>query len=636
MLETLRSLLWLWLMVLAAYGVGRPAAAALLPRSLDALGRRLWSVALGLLVYGTALAVLGLAGLLFAPLLGGLTLLGDAAAVAQLRAAVRRPRNDATCYHEPAVDCSGELPNTPPRQVLVGVLILSLCVAGASLVSALAPPTAGDALCYHLELPKRFLLDRAIRFLPYSENCTYPLLTEMWYLWGLALDGPVAAQLMHWLAGVLLCFAAVWFARPMLGVRWAWVAGCVVLLVPGVNNQMTAPLSDVALAFWTTLALAALWRAVTPPYDHRYWLPAGLAAGGALATKYTAFLVAAAATVWLTGALARHAAIGRKLLPAAVAAAIVAASVSGIWYVRAAWFRGNPVYPFFHRALSGSADESPGEVRPANDKRPLQMRLGQVVGGVWAVTMQPERFGGRSHQLGVLFLAAVPGLLLGPRPRWAIPLLGFCAVYWLLWLALQQNVRFLLPVVPVLAAATVWVFSCVQAMPGIPRWVAAGALAGLLAANAAIAVRRASAHWAVALGVESRTQYLARCEPTWLAASMLADCADRRTHLLSQDYRAFYFPVRVTRENVFRRQIPYHKAVCSPGDLSHVLRQLGFTHVLLVENQSGCGITFDPLLAQLVDRQLQSPQADRLVLKTQYQFRDSEGAIRQYRLLELR
>ncbi len=636
MVETLRSLLWFSLMVLAAYGAGRPAAAVLLPCCGDPFGRRLWSIAIGLLAYGTVFAFLGFAGLLYPPLLGVLTLLGDALAVAQLRNGANMrwgvaPQGEQA-GEEPLVQLPGEL----PRPVLAGLLLLWLLVAGASLLSALAPPTAGDALCYHLELPKRFLLDRAVRFLPYSENSTFPLLTEMWYLWGLALDGPVAAQLMHWLAGVLLCLASVWFARPMLGRRWAWVTGSVVLLVPGLNNQMTAPLNDVALALWTTLALAAVWRAINPPWDHRYWLPAGLAAGGAMATKYTAFLVAAAATVWLAWASIRHDAVRRKLLHSVITAAVVAVSVSGIWYLRAAWYRGNPVYPFFDRALSISAHAPASRIDPPDGKRPLRASLPELVCSAWTVTMRPERFGGRAHQLGVLFLAVVPGLLMGRWPRWVIPVLGFCTVYWLLWLGIQQNLRFLLPIVPLLAVPAVWVFSCVQGMGRLPRAVVLTVLAGIFVANTAIAVRRASAHWAVALGVETRTQYLARCEPTWLAAGILADHAGRDARLLSQDYRAFYFPARVVRESVFRRHIAYQKAILSPGDLSRVLRQLGFTHVLLVENESGHGITFDPLLTQLVDRQLASPHADHLVPLAQYRVCDADGAIRRYRLLQLR
>ena len=38
-----------------------------------------------------------------------------------------------------------------------------------------------------------FLADHAVRFLPDSDNSTFPLLAEMWYAWALALDGPVAA-----------------------------------------------------------------------------------------------------------------------------------------------------------------------------------------------------------------------------------------------------------------------------------------------------------------------------------------------------------------------------------------------------------------------------------------------------------
>ena len=39
--------------------------------------------------------------------------------------------------------------------------------------------TAGDALCYHLELPKRFLQDGGLTFRPNDDNITFPLLAEM-------------------------------------------------------------------------------------------------------------------------------------------------------------------------------------------------------------------------------------------------------------------------------------------------------------------------------------------------------------------------------------------------------------------------------------------------------------------------
>src|SRR5690606_18127398 len=105
-------------------------------------------------------------------------------------------------------DVTGEAepPRMPWRLDRV-VVVMALVAAIASLVSALAPPTAGDAMCYHLQLPKEFLRTGAIVYSPYDENGTFPLLTEMWFLWALAIDGDIAAQLMAWVVGVLFALA---------------------------------------------------------------------------------------------------------------------------------------------------------------------------------------------------------------------------------------------------------------------------------------------------------------------------------------------------------------------------------------------------------------------------------------------
>jgi len=642
MLDTLRSLLWMLLIAGAAWGVGCPLAAALLPDRQDRLGRNLWAVALGLLAYGTLWGVLGLLGLLYPPLLGLLTLLGDALAVIWLRKAGTALLQGAVATATSGAPTDSATQAVPLPPLAIGMAPLAAVVVVASLVSALAPPTAGDALCYHLQLPKEFLLDHAIRLLPYSETSTYPLLAEMWYLWALALEGPVCAQLISWLVGLLFCLAAVWFAQPMLPGRWALLAGGLVLLVPGVNVQMTAPLNDAGLALWSTLALAAVWRAVWQPDSNgRLWLLAGLAAGGALATKYTAFLAAGSAIVWLLSPAVHRRVPPGKLLAGILVATVVAGSISGMWYLRAAWYWGNPFYPFAipsgTKLFAGNqSHDSSDSVQTMDDKRPLAMRTADVLTGFWTTTMHPERFGGRAHQLGVVFLAVLPGLLVARWPWWVFPLLAFCATYWVIWIVLQQYVRFFLPAVPPLAVLAVLVLQTIGRMPRTARFLSASIVLLMLLGNVAIATVRAVPHAAVALGLESRSQYLVRSEPTWPAASILADSAGPEARLLSQDYRAFYFPCHVVREIVFRRRVAYQKAVSAPGELSLVLRRLGFTHVLLVENEGEQGIQFDPLLSDLVDRQLASPQAERLVLLTEYRFRDGDGAVRRYRLFQLR
>ena len=645
-------------MIAAALGVGRPIYCGLSLGEDDRLSRTVWSIALGLVAIGMVLTALGLLGLLYVPLIGVLTLITATRAMVEL---LSISRSSWTRFAPPAIDegqwsNDDDSPWPPPARWLSRAMLAAAGVACiASLIAALAPPIAGDALCYHLELPKTFLADHRLEYLPFHENSTFPLLTEMWYLWALALDGGTCAQLVHWGLGVLLALATVVLATPILGRPWAWAAGAMVVLTPGVNNQMTAPLNDVALAATATLALAAWWRAVVNDEGPRWFLVAGLMAGAALGTKYLALVLAAAlAAVW-TWILVRQPARRTYLLQGAAVMLVLAVSVGGLWYVRAAWHRGNPVYPFFSEILPRSAVESRGDRvltddaatatetetpdRPATlraNKTPLGRSLRGLVFAPWELTMHPDRLGGRAHQLGLLLPIVLPGLLLSRRLRGLGVLLGVASGYFVLWYLLRQNVRFLFPVVPPLAVAAAWVWIELRRMPDRPRRVAVGVFAAVIAAMAVLPCHRARDAMAVASGLESREDYLIRHEPTYPAAAVVSQLLPPESHLLSQDSHAFYFNCRVTRENTYRRATHYDCAVTDPALLSDQLRSGGFTHLLLVNAIAGQGIDYDPTLERLVDAQLAGRNAEGLCTLTEYRFQDGEGAVRHYRLIALR
>jgi hypothetical protein len=429
--------------------------------------------------------------------------------------------------------------------------------------------------------------------------------------------------------GLLLALATVVLATDLVGRPWAWIAGAAVLLIPGVQNQMTAPLNDLSLAAMTTLTLAAWRRGVHGDAGWRWFVAAGLAAGGALSIKYTAllFLAALAATAaWMFFRHPRR----RAIAQGAAIAAVVAISVAGPWYLRAAWYRGNPLYPFM---LTAGAGQSP--VNGPAEKMPLGHRPVRFVSGVWEVTMHPERFGGRSHQLGVLLLAALPGLTTARRLRGLGTLLGVGLVYWVLWCLLRQNVRFLLPIVPLGTVGVAWCWIELRRYPWAPRLAAGLTFALILATSSGLALARCQGRAAVALGLRSRAAYLDANEPTWRAATVLNQTSARGDHLLSQDVRAYYFHCRVTRDIVYRRRVPYDRQVTQPDLLSRSLREAGFTHLLLVENLNGRGIVFDPTLSRLADAQWKTPAGKSLVKLADYRFQDSDGALRHYRLVRL-
>jgi hypothetical protein len=638
MLDQLLSLLALLVIGLAAYGLGCPVLRGLGVGQEDAVSDLVWGISVGLVVAGTALAGLGLLGGLYMPLIGVLTCVAGLWGLGEVLFGwashyEEKPEDDEPLSDQLEPELTSVAP--PARWLLGGVLGLAALAVLGALVAALAPPTAGDALCYHLELPKTFLVDHAIRYLPDHDNSTFPLLAEMWYLWGLAIEGPVTAQLIHWGVGVLLGLATVVVATPVVGRPWAWIAGAVVILVPSITNQMTAPLNDLPLALFATLALAAWWRAVVNDESRQWFVLAGLAAGGALGTKYLALFFAAAVGVVSLWMFVRQPGRRRLLIEGLAIVAIVGTSTSGLWYLRSAWYRGNPVYPFLTEAFVQRHPSAPPITLPEN-KAPLGRNPLGVAAAAWQVSIHPERAGGRGHQLGILFLAVLPGLAFARRLRGLGTLLAIAGAYWILWYLMRQNVRFLLPIVPLLAVGVVWVCIELRRFPTLPRAIAGLLVVTILAVNALAAAARCSDQLAVACGLEDRDDYLLRHEPTWQAAQIANRIGNPDAHLLSQDFRAYYFQCRVTRENAYRRRTQYDHQLHDPAELCRTLRRDGFTHLLLAENVGQQGIQFDDTLSRLVDAQRPSDAEASLIKLAEYQFPDCDGGLRRYRLVMLK
>ncbi len=546
-----------------------------------------------------------------------------------------------------------EVDDRPARSwLLLQLLLVAACFG--SLLLALTPAVDGDALCYHLALPKQYLQSGGFVPLPYHDNSTFPLLVEMLFLWALALDSAEAAQLVHWLFGLLLAAATFELARDVVGRRWAAIAAAIAVLTPAVTNQMGAAFNDLALAVFTTFALVAWRRAENcPPYDlpampscstlrgdregsqssigpvsSTNFVPAGIMFGAALGTKYVAFLFVAAFGLTLFARVAVRRKLSVIRWNGVLVATVVAASVAGPWYLRAAIERGNPIYPFMGSVFSTAGPETD---RPS--KRPLSASAADVVMAPWQVTMHPQRFGGRGNQLGVLFLAAVPGVVLiaGNRKLWL--LLGMTACYLVFWYGLRQNVRFLLPVVPLLAVIVAAVWRECHHCGGLPAHAISFLCIAALAFNAAQAVHRAADSFPVVIGSESRVAYLRRSDPTFAVAEFVANRLPLGASILSQDYRLYYFPCLVTQEKVFRRQSRYHQNLAS-RPLAQQFREAGFTHLLLME-VAGSEVNHSAKLGKLLAQEGNRAGALGYATLMEHEHVLPNGERRRYRLVEV-
>ena len=510
--------------------------------------------------------------------------------------------------------------------------LLALCLGTALLgtaMVAMGPVTDGDALCYHLQVPKVFLMRGSVGFDPDLHETVYPLVTELIFAIALEFRGPVACRWLAWALGLTFAANVTALARPSLGCR-AWWAGAIAVLVPAVSNGMSAPLNDVSLAAFGTAALFAWTRLLNRPSVSAA-VVAGIYAGLAIGVKYPAlvlWVVLGAGTA--LGGLIRRSTQLRPGEPRPLAMttlyAMAAISVGGWWYLRAYHHTGNPVYPFFRQAFGGSGlDEV---LAPA--KRPMAVTAWNLLLALGPLSLQPDRFDSFSHQFGPVFLLFLPAALLEGLPRRILGLAGVAYLFLMLCLTQRQSTRFVLIAlgpfsIAVAAGASAW---CDRKT--VTARLMMATLLAVLGLEAGLALARSRHVLGLVMGRESALELLARREPTYVVGQWVARNLPPTARLIGQDHRGFYLPRPYAMELAHRRRTGLGRQGESPGEIVARLCESGFTHVMLCPPVPETAVEFDPTLGRLLAPWLagRSPiyRAD---------LTDGDGVLRRYAIYEL-
>lgn len=467
-MATLLALALFAALVVACAGVGGLLLRRVRPSLLPIEGG-VFAVTLGMGMIGYAVLALGLLRLLQPGVLGGLlALLSLAGAVLLVKNRRKEEKKEAKPAGFLGLACA------------LGLGILGLC----TIIAALAPPGGleWDSLSYHLAVPKTYLREGRIFFIPYDHHSNFPFALQMLYTLMLGLGSIGAAKLCHWLCGVLIVvsvytFAARHFSPAETGRKIGLVAALLVASTPIVLWEASVAYVDLATALFTWLSLYALVNAATltplaPTEDKRdglsvsWLLVSAVLMGFALGTKYT---VIAFWGMLLVGVLGWHYATTRRwakeTIPHAALWGAVSMLVGAPWYIKSWLYTGSPVYPFFYNLFGGRYWNAQNAAQYSADqdafglgKTPVHLLLGP-----WNATMEAALLPsvGRPFIFTeyVLFglSPAVLALVLGA------PLLTrrfsratvYCALFgggvFFFWFFLMQQTRYLIVGLPALA-----------------------------------------------------------------------------------------------------------------------------------------------------------------------------------------
>jgi hypothetical protein len=417
------------------------------------------------------------------------------------------------------------------ERVLIALSIVPVVLA---LIAALAPPTAKDSLLYHFALPKAFVAQGSSAFVEGNIASYLALATEMHSVWAMLLGGLFSPRAGEAAAGAIvfmffpLLLAAVygWARELELGKRWGALAVLIIAAVPMAYHVASSGYIDLALALFVTLAIYALgrwWKSL----ETGWLVYIAIFLGAALSVKLTAlFVFAAFALVILLRARAAKSDAPdqmNKIFAGGFVSLIAGGLIAAPWYLRTWKQTGSPIFPFYMSFWKGEA--AGWDVERSALFQAMNSQYGGYEKGFLdyllspfriSILAQPEQAPLFDGVIGVAFLIGLPVVIWA---LWKFDLpgeikagLGVCGIMFLFWLFSSQQLRYLLPVLPVLAigicAAGQVISREKKALGGVWQFsLGTSALAALLTGFAWFLQK---APLRIVLGGETRDEYLAR------------------------------------------------------------------------------------------------------------------------------
>ncbi|ATB28445.1 glycosyltransferase family 39 protein [Melittangium boletus] len=468
------------------------------------------TLGLGMLTHG--LFVLGSVGLLYrSAVLGGVAL--------ALGLGVKR-------WWPCVLEGVATLRGMKPLPVLGGLLVLGFCVP--LLLTPLIPPTSWDATEYYLRCAWLFVDQHRIVLTPTLRMAVYPHLNTMLFTLGLLFADDLAAQLTQLLALLLTGAALMGAGSRLFSARAGVWAAALTIGSPIAIWLGSVAYIDMGLTLFLTVATLTVLRWFEQGDRHWLFLSAAFF-GFAASAKHNAFPLFA-----LVGVVVLYEAFRRRQVGHAILFGLLGLAVAAPWYVRNAYYTGNPFFPLLPQVF-GYSYLNAGDMERFNLDLNLSRRheLKALLQLPWQLTFEPHKARAEAP-LSPGYLAALPFLLVGAwKNRWVRILLALVGVQLVIWLASTQLIRHLMPTLPLLSLAVGGALHQVlpwrmEASPRLPRAVLAIGLALLLLVPARNFARRMLRQTGgLPVTTEQREQFLLRSLPTYASYKLLNETRGR-------------------------------------------------------------------------------------------------------------
>ncbi len=478
--------------------------------------------------------------------------------------------------------------------------------AGIALVIALAPPSAWDAMAYHLVIPQRYLADGRILANPDNHFFGFPQGLEVLFAFGMALGRDTMPAALHSLLGILALLATGGFVRRYVNAKTAYLAVLLLMTSDSLWLLASVPYVDYGIMLYGILGVIAVttWRKTA---QNDWLILAGVLCGMALGVKYTGGILCIALFVYVLVFAPQN------RLRALMKLVLSAVAVFALWMLKGAILYGNPFYPYIIGGLGWDA------YRNALFNGAGQGLLDTSQWGLWAfLPFSASLFGYAggdpfNFTLGA-WLMTLPFLLVFVWDKlpddvraWARSLLPLWGIMLLAWYTMSatsgigSQPRLQVALMPLMAIGGALVFYGTERLPKRPlemgfflrSFVGLTCVISLINMGYNVGGLRVVGYF---FGTETRNAYIENTlGTTHKAIQALSALPDGAKVLMLWEPLTYYCPAQVYCDSdaVLDHWVNALYNGQTPDSAFEVWRNVGYTHVLVHGLRDGIGVGYD-------------------------------------------
>ena len=228
-----------------------------------------------------------------------------------------------------------------------GLLLLMLVCVVSNIFFNYAPPVEGDELCFHLNLPQKYLLHGRIFNIPEDSLSYFFLTLNLLYIPLMAIKSVFAAKLLSAAFGIFDMALVYQLTREFVGKRYALLAAVLFYTMPMTTGLAGIGKIDAGATFYALLALWSFLKySCAELKDETTWLVLfGVCSGIMMAAKWSGVFFVMAFTLMLAGILI----VKKKGVYATLKTVFVYGFTALLfilpWLIKNTLWIGNPLYP---------------------------------------------------------------------------------------------------------------------------------------------------------------------------------------------------------------------------------------------------------------------------------------------------